>query len=183
MQITAIILAGGKSKRMGRDKALLDIEGKSLLERSISLCEIVCNKILISSNNSIHSNFGYPVISDEIPNCGPIGGIYSCLKKSDTNWNFVISVDAAFVESGFIEFLISVIENVDAVVPFSEKGKEPLIALYNKSSLPVMEEKLAIGDFKMHNLLNAINTKFVDAQNWIDKYPSVFKNLNYPKDI
>lgn len=183
MQITAIILSGGKSKRMGSDKALLEINGTSLLEKSIKLCNPFCNDIIISSNNLEHQNFGYSVIADEVENCGPIGGIASCLKKSNTEWNFVISVDAAFVENDFIEFLFSVIENAEAIVPVSENGKEPLIALYNTSCLPVVEEKLEAGDFKMHNLLNAINTKFVDAQSWVDKYPKLFHNLNRPGDL
>lgn len=168
---------------MGCDKALLEIDGISLLEKSISLCKEVCNEIIISSNNPEHQNVGYAVIADEVENCGPIGGISSCLKKSKTEWNFVISVDAAFVEEEFLQFLFSEIENVNAVVPFSEKGKEPLIALYNKSCLPVMVEKLEVGDFKMHNLLNSINTKFVDAQSWVEKYPKLFHNLNRPEDL
>ena len=82
--MTAIILAGGKSRRMGTDKALLEIEGISLLNKAIQLCEQVCDTIIISSNHSGHKVFGYPVVADEIANCGPLGGIYSCLRKSQT---------------------------------------------------------------------------------------------------
>lgn len=182
MQITAIILSGGKSKRMGCDKALLKINGTSLLEKSIELCKPFCSDIIISSNNPEHQNFGYPVFADEVENCGPIGGISSCLKKSNTKWNFVISVDAAFVEPAFIEFLFSIIEKADAIVPVTKNGKEPLIALYNKSCLPLVVKKLKAGDFKMHNLLNTLNTNFVDAQGWLEDYPKLFDNLNRPED-
>lgn len=183
MQITAIILAGGKSRRMGTDKALLELEGVSLLERSLALCESICDEIIISSNNTEHNNFGYPVFADELNNCGPLAGISSCLKKSETSWNFVMSVDAAYVEPDFVSFLISQVDSFDALVPFSEKGKEPLIALYNKSCLPAITDRLESGDFKMHNLLNSINTKWVDAHNWIEKYPKLFRNLNRPEDL
>ncbi|HSO89343.1 MAG TPA: molybdenum cofactor guanylyltransferase, partial [Draconibacterium sp.] len=95
MQITGIILSGGQSTRMGTDKALLQIKGKTLLERAVEICNPVCNAILISSNNPEHEKYGYQIYPDEIKNCGPLGGIYSCLKKSDTDWNFILSVDAA----------------------------------------------------------------------------------------
>lgn len=183
MQITAIILAGGKSKRMGADKALLEIDGLTLLERSISLCQKVCDDIIISSDNEEHAKYGFPIIADEVDNCGPIGGISTCLKHSKTAWNFVISVDAAFVEKEFLTFLISNIGECDLLVPIHKRGKEPLIALYNKSCLPAMEEKLQSGDFKMHNLLSSINTKFIDSNQWLEKYPKLFHNLNRPEDL
>lgn len=183
MQITAIILAGGKSKRMGTDKTFLELDGVPLLQRMIRLLQPLCDTLIISSNNPRHEKYGYKVIADEIKNCGPIGGIYSSLNKSNTDLNFVVSVDAAFVEKDFIQFLFSQSEDSDAVVPFSEKGKEPLIAMYNKSCLAFMKEKLEAGDYKMHTLLSSINTKWIDAQNWVEKYPKLFHNLNRPEDL
>ncbi len=168
---------------MGTDKALLKLDGEILLDKAIALCKKFCAKIIVSSNNAEHRNFGCQVVADETKNCGPIGGISSCLKRSETDWNFVISVDAAFVEPEFLQFLFSNIENVDAIVPFSEKGKQPLIAVYNKSCLPVLEAKLKAGDFKMHNLLAAVNTKFVDSNGWTEKFPKLFNNLNRPEDL
>ena len=183
MQITGIILAGGKSKRMGADKTLLKLNGKTLLERSIELIKPFCDSLLISSNNSEHERFGYKIIPDEIPNCGPIGGIYSCLKYSKTDWNFIISVDSVFVESKFIKFLISKIDEFEAVVPIHSKGKEPLIALYHKNCLVEIEKMIEAGNYKMHNSLNLINTKWVDSQNWINKYSQLFHNVNCPEDL
>ncbi len=183
MQTTAIILAGGKSKRMGTDKALLKVEGISLLEKSILLCNKVCDEIIISSNNAAHYEFGFPVVADEVNDCGPIGGILSCLKQSKTDWNFVISVDAAFVEPEFVNFLFLDTDDYDAIVPIHSKGKEPLIAFYNKSSLAKMEEMLQVGDYKMHNLLASINTKFVNSDEWLAKHPKLLHNLNRPEDL
>lgn len=183
MQTTAIILAGGESKRMGTDKALLEVDGTPLLEKAINLCKHTCDEIIISSNNIKHQKFAYPVVADEIKDCGPIGGILSCLKKSKTDWNFVISVDAAFVEPDFLQTLFSEFDEFDAIVPLTKKGKEPLIALYNKRCLPVMEQKLQAGDYKMHNLLHSVKTKFVDSSVWLEKYPRLFHNLNRPGDL
>lgn len=152
MDLTGIILAGGKSLRMGTDKASLKLNGKTLLERSIELVQPFCDSLLISSNNSKHERSGFKIISDEIENCDPIGGIYSTLKISEPDWNFIISVDYAFVESDFVQFLISELDDFDAVVPVHSKGKEPLIALYHKNSLPEIEKMLNSGNFKVHNL-------------------------------
>ncbi len=183
MQITGIILSGGQSTRMGTDKALIQINGKTLLENVIQICQPVCSQIFISSNNLTHEKFGYKIIPDEIKNCGPLGGIYSCLKQSETDWNFVISVDAVFVQPEFVSFLISEIGNYDAVVPLHDSGKEPLIALYQKRGLKEMIKMLGNKNYKMQNLLNAINTNFVDSQKWIGKFPDIFRNLNQPNDI
>ena len=183
MQITGIILAGGKSKRMGTDKTFIKLNGKTLLEHSIELIQPFCNSMLISSNNPEHEKFGYKIIPDKIPNCGPIGGIHSCLKESTTDWNLVVSVDSAFIEAEFIKLLISEVGEFEAVIPIHSKGKEPLIALYHKNCLVEIEKMIQSGDFKMHNLLNVIKAKFVDAQNLIDKYPQLFRNLNRPEDL
>ncbi len=183
MQITGIILAGGKSTRMGIDKTLLQLNGQTLLGRSIELIQPFCDSLLISSNNPAHKKLGLKTIPDEIYDCGPIGGIYSCLKQSETDWNFVISVDSVFVEPEFVHFLISEIEDFDAVVPIHSKGKEPLIALYHKNSLAEIEKMIQYGNFKMHNLLNFLNIKWIDSQNWVDKYPKLFYNINRPEDL
>lgn len=183
MQITGVILSGGQSTRMGTDKALIQINGKTLLENAIEICKSICNDIIISSNYQDHEKFGYKVVPDEIENCGPMGGIFSSLKESNTHWNFVISVDAAYVEPDFVKFIISEIGSFDAIVPAHNEGKEPLISLYNKNGLPKMLYHLESGNFKMHNLLSTLSTKFVNSQNWVEKFPKIFFNLNRPSDI
>ncbi len=184
MQITGIILAGGKSTRMGTDKALLKIEGETLLSHAVKLYRSVCNQILISSNSADHEIEGIVRVPDEIKNCGPIGGVYSCLKHAENEWSFVISVDAAFVTPEFVSFLVSQASNkYDAVVPVHEKGKEPLIALYNKTVLPIVEKNIESGNFKMHYLLENVRTNFVDSQEWIEHNPKLFYNINSPEDL
>jgi molybdopterin-guanine dinucleotide biosynthesis protein A len=183
MQITGIILSGGKSTRMGTDKALIQIDGKTLLDKAIETCRQVCHSILISSNHPRHEKSGCKTIPDKIENCGPIGGICSCLKQSQTDWNFVISVDAAFVEAEFASFITSEIDDVEAIVPCHNAGKEPLVALYHKSSLAEMEKMIGLGDFKMHNLLKKLKTKYVDSQVWVERFPDLFRNLNRPDEL
>ncbi len=183
MQITGIILSGGQSTRMGTDKALIKIGGETLLERAVKLCQPVCSQILISSNSENHNIVGTTRIADEFPGCGPMSGIYSCLKKAVNGWSFVISVDSTFVPSEFISFLLTQTENAEAVVPFHENGKEPLIALYNSSTMPHFRNQLETGQFKMHFLLERVNTRFVDVSEWRKRQLYLFHNLNFPDDL
>ncbi len=168
---------------MGTDKALLAIEGKTLLERAIRLIQPICTSILVSSNNPAHQQPGIKIIPDEIRNCGPLAGIYSCMKESETDWNFVISVDAVFVEPEFIRSLIAEIGAANVIVPLHTGGSEPLIALYHKNSLGAMQTMLETKDYKVNNLFGKVITKFVDTEGWLKEYPRLFHNLNRPKDI
>lgn len=168
---------------MGADKALLELEGETLLERAIKLCNPFSSALLISSNSDAHAAFNYPVINDEVKNCGPMGGIYSCLKNSDTALNLILSVDAVCVNKKFIEFLLSNTGDFDAVVPFTEKGAEPLIALYNKSILPAMGNQLKSGDYSMQNLLKESKVNWLDAGKLQEENNYLFTNLNRPEDI
>jgi molybdopterin-guanine dinucleotide biosynthesis protein A len=183
MQITGIILAGGLSSRMGTDKALMKIGEKTLLENAVEICKPVCSSIIISSNKQAHKFKEYLLVKDEIPDCGPMGGIYSAIKKSKTNWNFVLSVDSPFVKSTFIKSLFSEKEGFNCVVPVHPIGKEPLIALYHKNVLPEIEGRIKVGENKLHDLFDALNPNFFDSQNWLVKYPNLFYNINRPEDF
>jgi len=183
MQITAIILTGGKSSRMGADKALLELEGDTLLTRAVSLCSKFCDEILISSNAEEHRIGPYRLVADEVKDCGPMGGIYSCLKESSNDWNFVLSVDAPFVIRDFVEFLVSQTSDYDAVIPVHSGKKEPLIALYNKNMVDELKMQLDSGNYKMQFFLNSLRTNLLDSEEWLKNVPNLFQNLNYPEDL
>ncbi len=178
MHVTAIILAGGQSKRLGTDKALMQYNGESLLEQAVKLCNSYFTPLLISSDKPEHQFPGSQLVPDIIPDCGPMGGIYSCLRNSETDWNFVLSVDTIFTELAFISYLLSEINTFDAVIPVHKNGIEPLIGLYKKSSIPAFEAQLRKGNYKMQDLLEALHVNYVDAQKWVDRYPQIFRNIN-----
>jgi molybdopterin-guanine dinucleotide biosynthesis protein A len=181
--ITGIVLAGGKSKRMGTDKTFAKLNGKPLIQHALDLLSPFCNHIIISSNNPELKKFGFPVIHDDIPDCGPIGGIYSCLKKSETEWNLILSVDSPKVKPEFIQLLINQTKNYDAIVPVHNNGKEPLIALYHKKSLSKIKKAINSGAYKMHSLLSELQVNYVDAQGWVNQFPNIFQNINKQEDL
>jgi len=168
---------------MGSDKALLKIDGKPLLDKAVELCRSVCDEVLISSDSAQHERVEICRVEDQCKDCGPMGGIYSGMKQSSNEWNFVLSVDAPFVEVDFIDFLLKNTDKFDAVVPVHDGKKEPLIAFYHRNALPVFEKSLEEGNYKMHFLLEKVSTHFVEAENWLKKYPKLFRNINTQRDL
>ncbi len=183
IEFTGIILSGGKSSRMGRDKASIKIGNKLLIEIIIETLTAICSEVLISSNNKSLRNFGFQVIEDEISGCGPISGIYSCLKKSSCDWNFIISVDSPFVTPEFIQFLASGSLGYDCVIPAHKNGIEPLIGFYHKRVIPIFSERISKGNFKMNRLIADLNANIIRIDNWIDTNPKIVCNINSPEDL
>jgi len=182
-KISGFILAGGKSSRMGTDKALIVFQNEPLLGRMKNRIEPLCSQVFISGSNPEYAGFDVPLIPDVFPECGPISGLYSCLKFSSSEWNLIVSVDSPFVNEELFNLLISHATDSDCVIPQHILGIEPLIGIYNKKSLPVIEEMIHAGDFKLMNLLTKLNTSYVDCNSLIHKYPRLFFNLNRLEDF
>lgn len=180
--VSGFILAGGRSRRMGTDKAFLLVQEEPLLKHMISLVEPFCNEIAISGQNSDYKSFNVNLIPDVFSGCGPISGLYSSLKHSSFDWNLIISVDVPFVNDELICYLISNISEVDCIIPEHTSRVEPLVGLYNRRILPVVEEMIKSGDYKLMNLLSKLNTRYLDCNNLISKYPRLFFNVNRPHD-
>jgi molybdenum cofactor guanylyltransferase len=185
MSITGIILAGGKSSRIGSDKGLLELNGRKLVEIAIGNLSKLCGRILISANSEAYSHLGYEVIPDSYRDIGPMGGIYSTLSKSTTEYNLVLSVDLPFVNFGLLQYLTEKVLGYDAAVPWSgNEHYEPLCACYNRSILPRMEEYIGKGNFKLPDLFSVIrlNPLIIDEQLLFFE-SSLFFNLNTMDDL
>ncbi len=182
-QIGGIILAGGKSSRMGEDKAFVEYKGSMLIEYSLHLATNFCESIIISANSKVYERLGYPVVADEFEARGPIGGIYSALKKAEFDWNLVISCDTPFVTKNVVETLKQNIGNYDCIVPIHNGRTEPLVAFYNKSALKVIEGSIQRKEYKLKLLIKELHTKFVDVSDLVNENPDVFKNFNSPSDL
>ena len=124
--IAGIILAGGKSTRMGEDKGLIFFNGKRLVEYSIDLLRNYCNRVIISSNNKAYREFGFPVVKDIISGIGPISGVTSALKNSPGEWNFILACDLPFLNGQLLDRLLNARGNSMGVVPVHHGLMEPL---------------------------------------------------------
>lgn len=180
--ISGFILAGGKSSRMKSDKALLLIQGEPLLGRMTRLLKPFCQTVAISGNNPDHEDFNLEMVRDLYPGCGPISGIFSSLKHSSTQWNLLVSVDVPFINEDFLQTMVSGIGNFDCIIPEHEGKVEPLMGLYNKQIIPILEEMIGQGDYKLMNLLSKLNVRYLNCNNMAKKFPRLFLNMNSPED-
>lgn len=184
---TGIILSGGKSRRMGKEKGLCHFRGKALIAYAIETLQPLCDELIISANNKLdeYQLLDFPVVSDEMAETGPIGGLFSCLNKSKNAINLVISCDTPFVTQEVYHELLKYIGDYQAVVPIHENGfVEPLTAVYHRSCLPEVQRQLLAGKYKMMDLLDRINTKYVPVNSQIPGLKtSIFHNLNNPEDL
>ena len=178
-RITGIILAGGQSSRMGTDKALISLNGKKLIEYSIAVMREICQHILISANNPVYRDFGYPVVSDNFPGIGPLAGLEACLRFSQTRINLIAPCDAPFLSADLFKNILSHNSLHDAVVPVQKNGNiEPLTAYYSKEIHPTLIRQINQGDYKMQNLLKLVNTKYIVLND-----NNLLNNLNTPNDL
>ena len=183
MAFTGIILAGGKSSRMGQDKGLLEFQGKRLVEYSIELLKPLCSELLISVNQAGYKQFGIERIADQYKNCGPVGGLHAALNASSNEWNLVISCDTPFLNRELFDLLLKNQQDQMAVIPSHSTGIEPLAALYHRNMALFFEQKIKEQDLKLHCILKNEKVKMVDVSGLLVKYPKLFSNLNSPEDL
>ncbi len=186
-QITGIILAGGKSSRMGKDKGLCEFNGKALVEYAIETLKPLCGSLLISANYypEKYSRYGIPVIADEVKDIGPMGGIYTCLKKSKTQHNLVLSCDTPFVGTLLLKHLLNHVEKEQVVAPAHHKFLvEPLSAYYATNVLADIQIAIGRKDYKLLNLFNRVRFKSLAMDSLFSFYDEhSFLNINRPLDL
>lgn len=166
--MSVIILAGGKSKRMNGNKALLSISGGStLIEKIASDIEPYFNEILIIAQSKESFDFlSYRIVVDEEPNLGPLMGILTGLRASANEVNFVIACDIPEINFTFLEKMISFTDKYSIVVPVSGENKfEPLFAFYSKNLIPKIEELLKQKERKVSKIFSKCQTKYIPMNN------------------
>ncbi len=181
--ISCYILCGGKSSRMGEDKATKKLLETSMLEMIIEECSKVFEKIYLVSSNHIHKHFNKEITIDVFENKGPVGGIFSGLQHSKTKNNFFISCDMPFIKSEAIEYFISKIDDEKICVAKHDKGIEPLFGVYQKNFSNEIESQINAENLKLKIVLEHLDVKTISMQNWISTYPNLFLNINTPDDF
>lgn len=182
-QINAYILAGGKSSRMGTDKGLLLFEGKAMIQYVIEQLQPVFEKLVIVSNNPEYEKFGLEVIPDLIKDIGPAGGIYTALKHSDTQLNFMVSCDMPFVTQEAIAFIIEN-KNDSQIILLENQGKlEPLFGIYAKDCEDIWLELIEQKIIKLQKMASYFKLKTIPVENNEIFKESFFKNINTKEDF
>jgi len=185
MGITGIILAGGKSSRMGNDKGLQELCGKPLISYAIQVLSGLCDSIVISSSSDAYKSFGYKVVPDQLPGIGPMGGIYSALKQSKTEKNLVLSCDLPFVTKELLSFILESSDGFDVAVPFEgNQHYEPLCGFYHISVLDIMGVYIQNGNYKLPDLFQEIRINKLNINGELDFYQDkIFLNINSKHDL
>lgn len=186
-QCAAFVLAGGKSSRMGRDKASLSLHGQTLLQHALSTLREICNDVCILGSRQIYADQGAPIIEDIIPECGPLGGIHAALSHTSAACNLIIAVDTPFLSASFLGFLVSRAVESNAMVTTPEVAgyTQPLCAVYSREFLPIAEQALHAGKFKIVPLFSPDRTLTI-SENELARFafmPEMFDNLNTPEDL
>jgi molybdopterin-guanine dinucleotide biosynthesis protein A len=184
--LTAFILAGGQSRRMGQDKALLEFGGRTLLDRALALANAVAPAVRIVAPQERFLTIAR-TIEDVFPDCGPLGGIHAALMCTATELNLVLAVDLPFVEAGFLTYMIAQASQVSALVTVPEAGKglQPLCAVYRRDFREVAERALKKKKNKIDALFADVETRVI-AEPEITRmgFPvKMFQNLNTPEEL
>jgi molybdopterin-guanine dinucleotide biosynthesis protein A len=206
---SGIIIAGGVSRRMGRDKAFIEFKGKPLIARVLEQVQAVCSEtIIVANNREAFADYGVPVIGDVYPGKGSLGGIFTGLQAAREPYALAVACDMPFLDERLLSYLISLAPGFDVVIPHvpdpssvlvrpdtaapnvrrptaKQKELHPLHAVYAKSCLEPMYARLQEGDLRAIGFLETVKVRIVEAQE-IDQFdPShlSFFNVNTPDDL
>ncbi len=170
---------------MGVDKAGIEIDGVTLLERAVTRLGQVCDPVLIGAGDSRLGVAGHRSIEDAVADAGPLGGLVAALRASPHRLLAVVAVDLLWLDPGLIQLLAERIGNHDAAVCVTARGVEPLHAVYARSALPVAETALAGPDRSVRRLVATLRALHVSEPEWraagvSDRFA---RNLNTPEDL
>ena len=179
------VIAGGKSSRMGANKAFLDFHRQTLLDRALAALTEACGNATIVGDPEAFANFG-PVVADVFAGCGPLGGIHSALLHSSADLNLMLAVDMPFVSPELLRFILREAEITDAIVtvPRTGRGLQPLCAVYRRDFVSTAEQALKAGNYKIDATFALVTLRVVDeaelaAAGFSEKN---FFNVNAPED-
>ena len=185
-QLSGFVLAGGKSTRMGQDKAAVTLNGRTLLEHALAALREVCSHVAILGSHELYGALA-PVYEDIFPGRGPLGGIHAALAGSQTQFNLIIAVDTPFLAPAFLSYLADRATASGAIVttPEIDDYTQPLCTVYSLDFLPIAEKALQLGNYKIVPLFPRDRT-LVIKESELRRFAfaaDMFENLNTPDDL
>ncbi len=187
--MTGVLLAGGKSRRMGRDKRFLELEGRTLLERALSILETLFSEVIVVVAEPAPQLAGlrHRVVTDLIPNCAALGGLYTGLSCAGQPRVFAAGCDMPFLDPAVIKWMIGLDQHSDIVMVQLTSGLQPMHAIYSKACLPDLERMAAAHNLTVQELCQAsgLSARLVseDEIRGIDPQFLSFLNVNTPADL
>ena len=190
MEISSIILAGGRSSRLGYDKIFKPVGARNLLDLVIGRVASLSGETIIvtGSNNNLFQSDKYPelkFITDVYPDKGPLGGIYTGLLNSTSLLNLVVASDMPFLNPALLRYMVQVANDYDLVVPRVGDFVEPLHAIYTRDCMEPAEHLLKQDILSVHRLFSMVRTRYVEVEE-IDRFDPdhlSFFNVNTRADL
>ena len=186
--ITAVLLAGGRSRRMGKDKRFLPVGGRTLFDRSCAVLQQVFNSVcVVIAQDSPDLQVAVPVVRDVISNCGSLGGLYTGLRQAKTTHIFLAACDMPFLSPHLIQYLATLKDGADVVICRWKERLQPTHALYSQHCCDVIEGMLRDGQLQIQSLLAnpTLRVRVVEECEIerIDPEGRSFLNVNTPSDM
>ena len=207
-RVSGIILAGGLSRRMGRDKAFIDFDGVPLIARVLERVQPLCAEVMIVANDKdAYAQFGVPVIGDVYPGKGSLGGTYSGVLAAREQYVLAVACDMPFLNTALLRYLISLAPQFDLVIPRAadlvskspradaprktrrllakQVDLHPMHAVYAKTCLPAMKARLFTGDLRLIGFHDDVRVRVVEPAE-VDRFDPQhlsFFNANTPEDL
>jgi molybdopterin-guanine dinucleotide biosynthesis protein A len=184
--LTISIQAGGQSQRMGRDKALVQLAGKPIIEHILERIEGLGNEVLITTNTpEAYAYLGIRLEGDSVPGAGSLAGLQTALRASRYPHTLVLACDMPFVSRPLLEFMIELIPSADIIVPQRQGVFEPMHAIYSQTCLLPLEAALRKGDTRVISFYDQVQVRTIDELELarFDPQGMSFFNINTPDDL
>ncbi|MDH4152917.1 MAG: molybdenum cofactor guanylyltransferase [Nitrospira sp.] len=186
--VSGVLLAGGKSRRMGTDKRFLAIGGGTMLERSCNVLSNMFDRVcIVIAQDSPALEARIPVIRDLVPFCGSLGGLYTGLQQAMTKHIFLAACDMPFIHAGLVEYMVGKKDESDVVLAYWNGRPQPTHAVYSRNCLPVVEALMHSGNLKIQRLVTnpTLRVRLVTEEEirTIDVEGRSFLNVNTPSDL
>jgi molybdopterin-guanine dinucleotide biosynthesis protein A len=184
--VSALLLAGGRSRRMGANKALLSIRGRPIIEEEARVLASTFGEILLSTNAPEDYAFlGLRAVADRFPGCGPLAGIHAGLLGASNPRVLAVACDMPFLSAAVLRFLATVSPQADVVVPRIGGEPEPLLAVYSRTCVRPIEESLSRGEFKITRFYESVRVHEVPEEELraVDPAARSFVNVNTPEEL
>ncbi len=183
-KITAIVLAGGRSRRLGLDKALLRLGEKTLLRATIDKVATLSDEVIVAGG-PFPFHLDARVVPDVYPGCGPLGGIHAGLTVASNFYSLVVACDMPFLNLELLRYMVELAPGCDVVIPRWDDKLEPLHAIYSKNCLEPIERLIRGRDLRIVHFLPEVRVRYVgeeEIERFDPKHLSFF-NINTPEDL
>lgn len=185
MRATGVVLAGGKSSRMGENKAFLQVDGRPSIERVVAALREVFPEVMIAGDPDLYGNLAEKVVPDIVPGIGPLGGIHAALTFASHELVFISACDLPFADGELARYIAQRAEGFDAAVPYVGGRLEPLFAAYRKTCLQPVTRCIEAGSRRVAGFFGEVRVCYLNEADfsWRHNFRRVFLNVNTPAEV